>query len=230
MTPIPDDHEAARALRDEFDRLGREHGHATPAPLARAHRRSRALLATLAIGLGAGAVAVAGSQLLDGQTSGDHRSVGDRDAPAPADAKLSEVRRPDPSGGLAWGLRIYTSKLGLPCVMVGRVKDRRLGSEDNGRLLAYPPDAPGLCATSQADHAAFSVRRTATPAPGRTVIYGVVDRSVSSVIIHPRPGRSRPVPVADDGGFLLVESGPEALRSATITLTVAGVKRTSRLG
>lgn len=230
MTPIPDDHEAARALRDEFDRLGREQGQVRPVPTDRLHRRWRAGLVTLAVALGAGAVAVAGSQLLDGATSGDRHSVPRHDVPARSDTKLSALRVPDPAGGLPWGVRLYTSKLGLPCVLVGRVKDDHLGVPSGGRFLRYPLDAPGLCSDSKDEHAAFAVRRTSTPAPGRTLVYGVVDRTVSSVVIHPEAGRSQPVTVADDGGFLLVEASPGAMRSATITMTVAGRKRTSRLG
>jgi hypothetical protein len=202
--PIPDDHEAARFLREEFERVGRERRGQAAAPAPAPRRRLRLAAATLASVIGAAAIATAATELIDrdGVVTTDRTSIPPRDAPA--DETLSRLRVPDPAGGLPWGLRMYTSKLGLPCVLLGHVKDDKLGTVRGSRFLRYPARAPGSCATDADANLVFTIRRAANPAPGRAVLYGRVDRSVMSLTVAGGSGSEEPVEIAPDGAFLVV--------------------------
>jgi hypothetical protein len=46
----------------------------------------------------------------------------------PGSARLEPVSAPDPAGGPAWGLRVYSTKLGVGCLQTGRLLDGHLGA------------------------------------------------------------------------------------------------------
>lgn len=65
-------------------------------------------------------------------------------------ARLLPIATPDPVGGPAWGMRVYSEKLGEGCVQVGRLDDGKLGAigqdhafRDDGRFHAFSPGTFG---------------------------------------------------------------------------------------
>lgn len=224
MTRIPDEHEAARALQREFERLARER-----AP-ARAARRVRgSLVVALGALLAATAVAVGASGLLeDDPAPTDPRPLPPSAEREPADVRLAVVRVPDPAGGLPWGVRLYTSRLGTPCVFPGQLRGERLGAVRRGRFVPYPDRVGGACASRPGQHLVVAMRRTAEPDVGRAILYGVADRTVSSIALE-SAGGSRRVPIAPDGVFLHVARGAGAFRGVTLVTRIGGRERRSPL-
>jgi hypothetical protein len=232
VSEIPREHEAARALQREFERLGRERAAAAGATARRrGPRRRRTLVLALVATLLLAAVAAAATGLLwdDDPVSSEREPLSPALERAPGDARLSPVRVPDPVEGPPWGARTYTSRLGLPCIYVGRVQAGRLGLVRDGRFAPYTGRVGGQCATEPDQHLTFSVRRSSEPDGGRSLVYGLVDRTVTSVALL-RGVRRETLPIAPDGVFLHVSAGAEALRGAQLETVVAGrVRRTALL-
>ena len=228
MTRIPDDHQASRALQEEFERLGRERARARVP--SRRRPGGRAIASAIAAVLAAAAAATAATGLLEDRDTvrrEPHKLPPSLEG-APADRRLSPVRVPDPGGGLPWGARTYTSELGLSCVVIGRVRGDRLGVVRDGRFVPFGDRAPGACGTRPSQHLVVQVRRASDPAPGRSVLYGVADRAVRSLILEGRGGEE-PIRIGSDGVFLHVRAGSEAFRGASLVSRVAGRVRRSRL-
>jgi hypothetical protein len=233
VSEIPREHEAARALQREFERLGRERAATTAAAAARRRgpRPTRALVLALVAALLLAAVAAAATGLLwdDDPVSSERKPLSPALERAPGDARLSPVRVPDPVEGPPWGARTYTSRLGYPCIYVGRVQGGRLGIVRDGRFAPYTGRVGGQCATEPDQHITFSVRRSSEPEGGRSLVYGLVDRTVTSVALL-RGGGREALPIAPDGVFLHVSAGADALRGARLETVVAGrMSRTTLL-
>jgi hypothetical protein len=65
--------------------------------------------------------------------------------PVPASIKILNLASADPSGGLAWGMRVFNTTRGIGCVQVGRLLGGQLGVlgqdgafADDGRFHALP--------------------------------------------------------------------------------------------
>ncbi|HEX2085966.1 MAG TPA: hypothetical protein VHF89_09815 [Solirubrobacteraceae bacterium] len=228
MTRIPDEHEAARALQQEFERLGRERNAATRHQQRRGRLGGvgRSLIAAVAAALAAAAVAVAATRLLAGDdpTPTDPLPLPPSAERAPADARMSAARVPDPVGGLPWGARLYTSRIGSPCVFAGRIRGGELGTVRAGRFVPYPSRVGGTCASRPGQHLVLAVRRTAEPDLGRAILYGIADRAVSALALD-ADGWSRRIAIAPDGVFLHVARGPDAFHNVTLVAAVAGRER-----
>jgi hypothetical protein len=64
---------------------------------------------------------------------------------APGTSRLLAITTPDPRGGPAWGMRVFSTKRGVGCIQVGRLVDGRLGVlgqdgafADDGRFHEVP--------------------------------------------------------------------------------------------
>lgn len=227
---IPEEDEARRALAREFGRVGRE-------AASRQHRRRsrsrapRAVVVAVLLLLLLAAATVAGTTLLDdGQDLRPERSLPSSVAPAPDDARLSPVRVADPVGDLPWGVRLYTNALGKPCIVVGRVKDGQLGVLRDRQFSRRPPGTPGACVSGPDQHFAFALQRYPFPDQGRSVLYGVADRTVSAVTLVLPGGETQHLPIADDGAVLDVRRGAQAYRGVTLRWLAQGRPRTMPLG
>jgi hypothetical protein len=215
MSRIPPENEAARSLEESFRRLGemraqdgrRKRGR-TPV--------ARGLLIAVAVLLALSAVA-AGTKVFvadGGPVSPEHRLRKDLKR-APADRHLAQASRPDPVERGRWGLRLYTNPAGDACVVVGRVIEGRVGLVQNGRFAELPATAPGVCRDLGRMHVLATVRWIGAVSGGRTLLYGIADRTIRglSVVVN---GTSRPVPIAADGSFIMVLKGSNQLRRAKL--------------
>jgi hypothetical protein len=227
VTRVPEEDAAARALQREFERLGRER--AVRARGATRRRSPRTIAVALGVLLGLAGAAAATTSLLvdDDPITAEPRLPRDL-APAPADRRLSPLRVADPGGGPAWGVRSYTNRSGARCVVLGRVRDGRLGTLRGGRFAPYAADVPGTCGSRPSQHLVLAANAVTEPAP-RVVVHGLADRAVTFVGLT-RGGVLEEIPVAPDGAFLHVEVGSlGALRDAEVVTRIAGRERRERL-
>jgi hypothetical protein len=214
MSKIPPENEAARSLEQSFRRLGelrardgrRKRG---PAPVG------RGMLIAVAVLLALSAVA-AGTKVFvadGGSVSPEHRLRDLRRSPA--DRHLAQASRPDPVERGRWGLRLYTNTTGDACVVVGRVIAGRLGLVQNGRFSELPATAPGVCTDLRHLHVLATVRWIGATSGGRTLLYGIADRTIRGLSVVAN-GASSPIPIAADGSFIMVLKGSNALRRAQL--------------
>jgi hypothetical protein len=227
MSRIPPEHEAARSLEASFRRLGEERA------AARRARRSpsrvgRVAVTALAVLLGVSAAAAGTKVFLnDGGTVGTESRPPGSLKRAAADSRLAQADVPDPTDKARWGLRLYTNARGNTCVVAGRRVGRRLGVVGGGTFVELPASAPGACTQLDHMHVLVTLRHygdVILPG-GRTLVYGVTDRTIRSLTIRWPPARRQPVPIAADGTFIAVLHGPRALRDAR--LVVDGAAGTS---
>lgn len=141
---------------------------------------------------------------------------------APGDAYRGNAIAVDPTRpGLEWGVGVYPSQNGRDtCLLAGRVRGQALGVEQDGRFTRLSKDAPGSCGDVDTRHAIFSTRSYFNATGDRTLLYGLVDRTVTSLRLGP-PGALKELEVASDGTFIVVVSGTNALRDQQFEITGA---------
>jgi hypothetical protein len=81
-----------------------------------------------------------------------------------------------------------------------------------------PRTTPGTCGDLAFAHAIIAVQIYGPTTGSRTVLYGLVDRTVTSMRIVWPTGMRRSVPIAPDGSYLAVFAGIRALRGATLNV------------
>jgi hypothetical protein len=231
VTRIPLEHTAARALEDSFRALGearvRERAH-TRRPWRDVSRGlPRAAVAGLT-GLLLVAVAATGTKVFlgeGGELPADSAGVKGRLAPAPAYRQLAQATARDPIDHRPWGLRTFKSAGGETCLALGRVVGTRLGVVHVGQFKELPTRKGGVCGPLATQHVVMSSRDyfDSAIAGGRTVLYGIVDRSITRLSLKPATGRSAAVPIAPDGTFVVVRTGTAAF--AHDRLVAAGSAR-----
>ncbi|HEX5923490.1 MAG TPA: hypothetical protein VFY45_06635 [Baekduia sp.] len=173
-------------------------------------------------------VAGAGVAISTDIFSADHGSVSSGPKPpdetrhAPGDAYRGNALAADPlRPALHWGVGVYPSQNGRDtCLLAGRVRGKGLGVEQDGRFTSLNKDAPGLCDDIDARHAIFTTRTYFNATGGRTLLYGLVDRTVTSLRLGP-PGALKELDVASDGTFIVVALGTNALRDQQFEITGA---------
>jgi hypothetical protein len=219
MSQIPPEHPAARSLEVAFRRLGEER---SP---QRSSRRPRVVRRASVAAVGAVLVVAAGATgtkvfLADGGSVGSAGRYPADWRPAPANRHLAQATVRDPVDPIPWGMRVYTGSRGATCLLVGRVAGARLGIVQDGRFAELASGAPGTCDDLGRRHAFFGLRdygeRTATG--GRTVLYGIADRTISTVTLTTPSATPRPLAIAPDGTFIMVLKGPNTLRHAQLVL------------
>jgi hypothetical protein len=211
VTKIPLEHTAARALEDSFRRLSEHAGRPRRQLVPRAPRVVvLALTALLLV-----AVAATGTKVFlgDGGTLGsDADGLGGRLTPAPSYRQLAQAVAADPVDHRAWGLRTFKSAGGETCLALGRIVGNRLGVVRVGQFRALPARTSGVCGPLSRQHLVMSSRHyfDAAIAGGRTVLYGIVDRTVTRLVLQRPAGASTPLAIAADGTFIVVRTGTAA--------------------
>lgn len=215
MSKIPSEHEAARSLEESFRRLGAQR--ADNGRTRRSNPVGRLLVVGVTFLLAATAVA-AGTKVFvaDGGSVGPEHTLRPDIRRSPADRRLSQARASDPSGGAPWGTRLYTNSQGNSCVVAGRVVRSQLGVLQSGRFTELPSSAPGVCNDLARGHVLVTIRNYGDPAVpgGRTVLYGIADRTIRSLEVVTSAGMRVPVPIAPDGTYMVVLARPSRLRLA----------------
>jgi hypothetical protein len=132
---------------------------------------------------------------------------------APGDAYRGNAIAVDPSiPALRWGVGVYPSQNGRDtCLLAGRVRGQALGVEQDGRFTRLSKDAAGFCDDIDVRHVIFTTRSYLNATGDRTLLYGLADRTVTSLRFGP-PGALKALDVASDGTFIVVASGTNALR------------------
>ncbi|HMJ36094.1 MAG TPA: hypothetical protein VK501_19475 [Baekduia sp.] len=218
MSKIPPEHDAARSLEESFRRLGAQRAAQQWRP-----RRSLPFGRVLAAALGvllAVSAAAAGTKVLlrDGGTVGPESLPPGTLKPSPADRRVAQATSADPVERAPWGLRLYSSTGGRTCVLAGRLVGGRIGLLQGTRFTELPSSAPGMCSDLARDHVLATVRGYGLVGGGRTVLYGVADRTVSSLAFRMRPAVRRPIPIAADGTFIVVLEGHNSMRHARLVV------------
>jgi hypothetical protein len=184
--------------------------------------------AIAAFGIVGGGVAIS-----TGVFTGDGGSVGAGPKPpeetrhAPGDAYRGNAVTVDPTKPtVRWGIGVYPSQNGRDtCLLAGRVRGQGLSAEQSGRFSSLSNDAPGLCGDIDERHAIFTTRSYYSATGDRALLYGLVDRSVTSLRLG-RSGALKQLDVANDGTFIVVAEGPYGLRGQQFEVTsAAGISR-----
>lgn len=178
-------------------------------------------------------VAGAGVAISTGVFTGDGGSVGSGPKPpddirhAPGDAYRGNAVAVDPtSPAMRWGIGVYPSRNGHDtCLLAGRVRGQGLGAEKDGRFSSLSKDASGICDDIDARHAIFTTRSYFNATGDRALLYGLVDRTVTTLRLGV-PGALKELDVATDGTFIVVAAGSHGLRGQQFEITsAAGVER-----
>jgi hypothetical protein len=233
VTKIPPEHVAAKALEDSFRRLGEER--------VRSRRRrprwnlSRPVVAAITSLLVVAGVATGTKAFLgDGgalrpDAPGLKDPTGHRDL-GPSFLQLAQAKAADPGGAQPWGLRTYQSAGDETCVIVGRIVGRRLGVIRQGQFKELAKSAGGLCGPLDAVHVVASLRFPARSEPSSaTVVFGIVDRTVTSVRIREAAGTETRVHIAPDGTFLVVRAAAAAFHLSRLVIDGSTGRRVQTL-
>jgi hypothetical protein len=208
---ISSERPAARALEDSFRLLGEQRAHARrPRRRLVVHGPRVVVIALTALLLVA--VAATGTKIFlgdGGVLDPDASGLGGRLAPAPAYRQLAQASARDPVDHRPWGLRTFKSAGGETCLALGRVVGNRLGVVAVGQFKELPARTSGVCGPLARQHLVMTSRVYFDPAidGGRTVLYGIADRTVTRLALQTEAGSSVALPIAADGTFLVVRTG-----------------------
>jgi hypothetical protein len=227
---IPPEHDAARSLEESFRQLGEERlrqRRATHRP-----RLTGSALALAGVIVCIGAAGATGTKvfLADQGTQKPDDGIPERLKRAPADRLLAQARAADPRERQPWGVRAYVGRTGDACVLLGRVVGARLGEVRDGHFSEAPAGAPAICSPLE-DHTLVAIRKYASePLPGgRTVVYGVVDRTITRLSLRALARPLKAIPIATDGSFVLVMMGAKSLRHTQLRIQHSDGRVTSRI-
>jgi hypothetical protein len=146
---------------------------------------------------------------------------------APGDAYRGNAVAVDPTKpAVRWGVGVYPSNNGRDtCLLAGRVRGQGLGVEQDGRFTSLSKDAPGQCGDIDVEHAVFTTRSYFNATGDRALLYGLVDRKVTTLRLG-LPGGLKELEVATDGTFIVVADGSHGFRGQQFEITTdTGVKR-----
>jgi hypothetical protein len=117
-------------------------------------------------------------------------------------------------------MRLYASRTGATCILVGRVVRGQLGIMSGGTFNPLSADYPGKCIDLRRHHLLVLARHYPGVGSDRTVIYGIADRTIRdlSLVID---GVDHVVPIANDGTFLTALARSAPWREATLRASTA---------
>lgn len=172
---------------------------------------SAAMVAAITLG-----VAVASAIV---PTSGND-TVGGPDDVQPASSAVVSSPTQARDGGDPWAVRVYTSKTGLTCPDLGRVRDGVFGRDDvDGTFTALPLEASGSCADLGRDHAAVAARRLPAMGkqPAETIVFGV---TVADASVTAQVGDAAATAIQLNGQTFVLDRFGD--RDATVDVTTRG--------
>ncbi len=185
------------------------------------------VLATAALSLG-GVIEV-------GSPAKPEYSAAQFGALTPGSARLEPVSAPDPAGGPAWGLRVYSTKLGVGCLQVGRLLDGRLGAlgedgafNDDGQFHEVKPGGSVMfyaCSALDGDgRVLYNVTEDNVPASGWLGLGGCAPATATAAEKAPEQGHKIGIcPESEERDLHFGLLGPEA---ESMTYTSEGETRT----
>lgn len=158
----------------------------------------------------------------DGGSAGSGPKPPEETRHAPGDAYRGNALAVDPTRpGVRWGVGVYPSQNGRDtCLLAGRVRGQSLGVEQDGRFTSLSKDAPGSCADLDAGHAIFKTRSYFSATGDRALLFGLVDRTVTSLRLG-SSGALKDLDVANDGTFIVVVVGSRGFRDQQFEITTA---------
>jgi hypothetical protein len=232
VTKIPPEHTAAKALEHAFRELGEERARARGAA---PRRRVARIAGAAAVSVLAVAGAATGTRVFTGdggEVRSDSPGAGDRVEPEPGYRQLAQASAADPVQEQRWGLRTFRSARGETCIVEGRIVRGRLGVVHNGQFKEFSARTPpAVCGPLERDHITMIDRNYSDTdiSGGRTLFYGVVDRTITSLTVR-LGDDATPLDVAADGSFIAVRRGVDAFRGAQLVFEGPGGHRTQPLG
>jgi hypothetical protein len=232
MTQIPDDHWASKDLERQFEELGRERA-TSRRPRGRWVRSWRSqhplFAAVIAVGVCAGTAVGGVAVISDGASVATDPETPTDVVRAPEDRRLSPMRVSDPvEAALPWGVRIYSTARGTSCIVVGQVRDGRLGLVAGRTFRAFPASTPGACGSTGGDGRVLAERQQQTSRGQRSLLYGLVGRDVRSLSLQVG-GLSKDVEISPDGAFLVVRAGRGAFAGDALVIRTATGTESVRL-
>jgi hypothetical protein len=165
-------------------------------------RRRRVLGLFAAVVLGGAAAAGAAELISTGEPVPDRTLRGPRSEPPSGQSATIVAKAGDPDAKTTWGVGVYTSATGRPCVLAGQVRGYTLGLIRGGSFHPYAPGTSGICAKDSARPLVYD-RLTIHGAQPRTVVFGIANGPVTATL----NGKSSPVRRGRGGAFLVVYSG-----------------------
>lgn len=177
--------------------------------------------------LGGGVAISTGVFTGNGGSAGSGPTPPDEIRHAPGDAYRGNAVAEDPTRpAVHWGVGVYPSQNGRDtCLLAGRVRGQNLSAEQNGRFSSLSKDAPGLCDDIDERHVIFMTRSYFNATGDRALLYGLVDRTVTSLRLG-SSGALKDLDVANDGTFIVVAEGPFGLRDQQFEIATAdGIQR-----
>lgn len=234
MSRIAPEHTAARALEDSFRALGEQRAQARR-PRRQAVRLAPRVVLIALTALMLVAVAATGTKLFlgDGGTvEPDPTTLAGGLDPAPSYRQLAAASAADPVADQPWGLRLFKNANGDTCLTLGRTVGGRLGVVRQGQFKELPARATGMCAPLEERHVVMAVRdfTGSVVAGGRSVLYGIVDRTVTGLKLRTADGSWSPVGVKADGTFVVVRPGWKTFRQTQLVVERSTGVRTIALG
>jgi hypothetical protein len=232
VTKIPPEHTAAKALEHAFRALGEERARARGAA---PRRRAARIAGAAAVSVLAVAGAATGTRVFTGdggEIRSDSPGAGDRVEPEPGYRQLAQASAADPVQEQRWGLRTFRSARGETCIVDGRVVGGRLGVVRGGQFKEFSARTPATgCGPLERDHVVVGTDNYVDRdiKGGRTLLFGVVDRTITAVTVR-LGDDATPVGVAADGSFIAVHRGVDAFRGAQLVFEGPGGHRTQPLG
>lgn len=223
MITIPPEHPAARSLEDAFRVLGQERARARwrQQRHARMPRSASRVVVIALTTLLLVAVAATGTKVFlgDGATvKSDPLGLEGRVHPAPSYRQLALASTADPVEHQPWGLRLFKSANGDTCLTLGRVVGGRLGVVRDGQFRELPTRTAGMCTPLEDRHIVMATRTFSDSAiaGSRSVLFGIVDRTVTHLDLRSASGTPAPIAVKADGTFVVVRQGRDAFRQTQL--------------
>lgn len=176
----------------------------------RRRRAPRRTLMTALAGVLVLAVGVAGAALIAvGPPLTDHLGMPQGLKPATTGPTAVTLSVPDPAASERWGVRIYTSRSDLDCIVAGLERNSRIGLVERGVFRPYADDITGACGDLAQGSFYLSLVDAREPA-ARTLVYGRAAARVKRIEINVNgaPRHTRPGP---GGAFLFVLTGRHRL-------------------